>query len=610
MVVGNSSKSDAEQRFAHLLQPIRDLSKNWDIDIASYLDEYLDELESVAITFDGGATTMNFAEAALLIQGSACVYSRKVEYLCTLVYQVLDLLANKKSKKQSSVDENGNDVDANFEDDEDEQFLSLDDIGKAGNITLKEGEDVADKSIHPMPKTPMSLVVLDEGAKGDNPLLSKTGEILASRNDFKMNTCHVHPSGTMLLDSSHINLLELSLKLLASSTPCTFLYTQKKTVGSQDACSVHVDLPPVECHAADMSVDDCGQEPFHMEEMEDHCEDFQKNIEEPLVRKSERRRVQLMPPKPVVDPWKECDPHDAVEKGLKAFKKGKVLKIESVTRRKRKRHPAIKDDEPVSKFIAEAIYSHRLKDLQKVKVASFPELEQLYWPEMKRRQSELRKEKTLMISQGIEPEEDEEEIENCLDDGEPVAAGLLLDDDPGDPYDDLLGQMSDHILFPIVQPPVNLDIESQDDIEFEKDVLVTSYEDLVRKHVEAYMASAQEYAQVTELSQRVAEWEEKIIPKLRHEESHEPFDIHKYGSKVIKYLKMNTKIAFRKIVCGCDDFEICRLFLATLQLANVGNVLVSCDGILEKGIDKMALELLSTRRHYEELAEYQAPSVK
>jgi len=28
---------------------------------------------------------MNFAEAALLIQGSACVYGRKVEYLYSLV---------------------------------------------------------------------------------------------------------------------------------------------------------------------------------------------------------------------------------------------------------------------------------------------------------------------------------------------------------------------------------------------------------------------------------------------------------------------------------------------------------------------------------------------
>lgn len=39
---------------------------------------------------------MNFAEAALLIQGSACVYSRKVEYLYALVYQTLDLIASKK----------------------------------------------------------------------------------------------------------------------------------------------------------------------------------------------------------------------------------------------------------------------------------------------------------------------------------------------------------------------------------------------------------------------------------------------------------------------------------------------------------------------------------
>lgn len=36
------------------------------------------QLEKVTITFDGGLTTMNFAEAAMVIQGSACVYSKKV----------------------------------------------------------------------------------------------------------------------------------------------------------------------------------------------------------------------------------------------------------------------------------------------------------------------------------------------------------------------------------------------------------------------------------------------------------------------------------------------------------------------------------------------------
>jgi len=34
----------AESRFAHLLQPIKDLTKNWNVDIAVHLDDYLEEV--------------------------------------------------------------------------------------------------------------------------------------------------------------------------------------------------------------------------------------------------------------------------------------------------------------------------------------------------------------------------------------------------------------------------------------------------------------------------------------------------------------------------------------------------------------------------------------
>lgn len=141
---------EVESRFVHLLQPIRDLTKNWEVDVAAQLGEYLEEvkgrggpcvpcaglgrsgvppfapscageeggafclcprcaadtlgsslslrcpqtqpanrrfvflllrvsqLDQICISFDNGKTTMNFIEAALLIQGSACIYSRKV----------------------------------------------------------------------------------------------------------------------------------------------------------------------------------------------------------------------------------------------------------------------------------------------------------------------------------------------------------------------------------------------------------------------------------------------------------------------------------------------------------------------------------------------------
>ena len=44
------------------------------------------QIEHVAISFDGGSTTMNFAEAALLIQGSTSVYSKKVSPLVDSIF--------------------------------------------------------------------------------------------------------------------------------------------------------------------------------------------------------------------------------------------------------------------------------------------------------------------------------------------------------------------------------------------------------------------------------------------------------------------------------------------------------------------------------------------
>jgi hypothetical protein len=84
-----------EARYKKFLEPIRDLALNWNIDVANDLEQYLDELDDISVSFDGGKTSLNFAEAALLIQGSVVVYSRKVEYLYSLIYHALDVLSAK-----------------------------------------------------------------------------------------------------------------------------------------------------------------------------------------------------------------------------------------------------------------------------------------------------------------------------------------------------------------------------------------------------------------------------------------------------------------------------------------------------------------------------------
>ena len=71
--------------------------------MAKDLEEYLDELDAVNISFDGGKTSLNFAQAALVIQGSAIIYSRKVEYLYSLIYQTLDMITTQAKKKKVGV---------------------------------------------------------------------------------------------------------------------------------------------------------------------------------------------------------------------------------------------------------------------------------------------------------------------------------------------------------------------------------------------------------------------------------------------------------------------------------------------------------------------------
>ena len=42
---------EEEQRFTELLQPLRDLAANFDIDIAESLENYLEELEGISFCF-------------------------------------------------------------------------------------------------------------------------------------------------------------------------------------------------------------------------------------------------------------------------------------------------------------------------------------------------------------------------------------------------------------------------------------------------------------------------------------------------------------------------------------------------------------------------------
>lgn len=96
------------------------------------------------------AGTLNFSQAALVLQNSSSVYSRKVEYLYNLVIQVQEeLISSSGTKSRASGKGNSRKsaVDVEIEEfnafDENVDFLLLDDVlptGKGNKINLQEGQ--------------------------------------------------------------------------------------------------------------------------------------------------------------------------------------------------------------------------------------------------------------------------------------------------------------------------------------------------------------------------------------------------------------------------------------------------------------------------------------
>ncbi|XP_022257134.1 condensin-2 complex subunit H2-like [Limulus polyphemus] len=233
-----------------------------------------------------------------------------------------------------------------------------------------------------------------------------------------------------------------------------------------------------------------------------------------------------------------------------------------------------------------------------------------YWNEVKRKKEALKAKRKLFTDdqekENMDKEDEDEAIDNFV--GNDDRSVDWNCDDPAP-----LPKLGDS--------PLPLDIgkdgcalvKRTDEICSVDDLpVVSSYEELVRKHVENYLSSAAQFKQLTDLTRRVNQWEERIKPKLELEEKRGSYDIHVCGAHVMETFPAEEKrstILFSDFCQGKERWEICRYFLATLQLANNYNVEISTAGVLEKGIDTMALTLLSRKQHYEELRDFRAPSV-
>uniref|UniRef100_A0A2I3S8Z3 Condensin-2 complex subunit H2 n=1 Tax=Pan troglodytes TaxID=9598 RepID=A0A2I3S8Z3_PANTR len=581
---------DVEARFAHLLQPIRDLTKNWEVDVAAQLGEYLEELDQICISFDEGKTTMNFIEAALLIQGSACVYSKKVG----------PQLSSVQEDRANGVASSGVPQEAENE------FLSLDDFPDSRtNVDLKNDQTPSEVLIIPL--LPMALVAPDEMEKNNNPLYSRQGEVLASRKDFRMNTCVPHPRGAFMLEPEGMSPMEP-----AGVSPMPG--TQKDAGRTEEQpMEVSVCRSPVPALGFSQEPGPSPEGPMPLGGGED--EDAEEAVElpeasapkaalEPKESRSPQQSAALPSrymlreregaPEPAScvketpDPWQSLDPFDSLES--KPFKKGRPYSVppcvEEAMGQKRKRKGAAKLQDFHQWYLA-AYADHADSRRLRRKGPSFADMEVLYWTHVKEQLETLRKlQRREVAEQWLRPAE-EDHLEDSLED---------------------LGAADDFL-----EPEEYVEPEGADPREaadFDAVPMSLSYEELVRRNVELFIATSQKFVQETELSQRIRDWEDTVQPLLQEQEQHVPFDIHTYGDQLVsRFPQLNEWCSFAELVAGQPAFEVCRSMLASLQLANDYTVEITQQPGLEMAVDTMSLRLLTHQRAHKRFQTYAAPSM-
>lgn len=546
-------------RFLHTVRPLRDLESNWTVDLAKNLEEYLLKICSGQISDDEDATlSVNFAEAALLLQGSVQVYSRKVEYLYSLVLHALDFISKKSQEDQEASPSSRPDSTGahSAKEEEDDPFWGFDDIPVDAK-NLLDNATCRDVSPTHFVRPPANLVVL-EGECLD------AGGHAGELESYLLAACDLYRD-FILLDSCDAVAVDNFLDSRAGKGPSnayrassvttkgrkSFQSPSRQSGGTAQKLSakkkIDANLFQSPCVDQRFEPNDCniGRSPPACDlpaGEDDGCGMGEASSEPGDFNDSDDD-----------DPWKPLNPHAPGSLKVKPYKKVKAKTTLNVGSRK---HQSLTVEFPLAKLGSlispdlNEIWEAKLRASEKLgKSESLPLYEKL-------RQSLVLGEKET--NDAFCNHENDVEDNGYEDNG--YESG---DQDIGPSYFD----MPDKTFNPEDVPP-NQEKENPD--------VHANLEDLCRSHLDSLLDTLAENEKQTELATRVSTWKQRIEQNLEEQDARPPFDIHEYGGRVLDKLSMEgdggNVLSFGDVVKGQKKHDVARTFSALLQLVNNGDV--------------------------------------
>ncbi|RLN33346.1 condensin-2 complex subunit H2 [Panicum miliaceum] len=573
-----------------ILQANRDPESNWEVDVAKRLEEYLLKICSGEVTGEDGAHSVNFAEAALLLQGSVQVYSRKVEYLYSLVLHALEFLSQKKQDQQENGSAHGNENDpSTISNEEDDVFMGLDDVPVEARISLDDNvdrDDLQRKNVRP----PANLLVFE----GDC-LDSEASELdlyLLTTCDFYRDFLLLDPCDAPAVfeflqgkcSGKENNVAHQGSSAPSKNRPSMFTSPNGRSGGTGRKSApgkVQEDLDPTQ--------ESPGQS--NANKTEDNTNAGGNGWSDPV---DHGFPGDYIPPDPDdldhpadpvgedsddEDPWKPLNPHEPGNLKIRPYMRVKGSARQVIGTEKKKTLTSLF---PVAKMdgvtVPQCLLKHNNLSRRKFILPNHP----------------------LHMKWSFEyGEQRNPDVfgDSNYDTGHDIGVGF---DDPDDSDSPICGDIGVAIESPTCpserkeEPPNGTQV-SQENLDTHE-----SLDDLCRSHLiargllsprkmhriirtgrwriiesglkNALLASTAEVEQQSEMDARVSTWKERIEHALEEQDKNPPFDIGSYGEQILDTLSSSTDnmgiASFSEIVSGRPKYEVARTFSALLQLVN------------------------------------------
>ncbi|CAN6892825.1 unnamed protein product [Brassica oleracea] len=594
----------------HTVQPERDLVANWEVDLSEKLEEYLLKICTGEITGneeEDGKIPVNFVEAALLLQGSVQVYSKKVEYLYNLVLRTLEFLSKQRDQEESKGTSNEAEASSSRQVDEEENdlFWNVDDIPVDAKNSLDDfvgGDSCPNQFVKP----PANLVVLE----GDCLDTSGDGGELES---YLLATTHLYRDFILLdpcdavvvnefLGDSYAGKRRNSARR-GSSARKSFHSPVGRSGGSARRSSVgknqgtNFNQSPVNGNGPDAQNCDQGCQSPPAFGDNDHGFDMD-NDHGGTMDLSDTDADED-------DPWKPLNPYEPGNLKVKPFKKA-VKTLRKFGASLTKDHmttmfPLARPNGPISAELSGIWEKRRPSSNNEREPQDIPYYEKL---------------RALLVNGGNQPTDANSNHKEGVKDNNDEANNGDFND-----FGDHGGDDHEHAFMDEDGPGMNhdggaADFPNHDGFGNDDSHCQESLEDLCRSHLDALLANIAKSEKQTNLAARVSTWKQKIEQNLEEQELHPPFDIQEYGERIVNKLTVEESgdaETFTDLMKDQEKHDVARAFSALLQLVNNGDVELEKPGnsvgepVCYTAVNPFSVRLLSDRNRKAEKTEMRLP---